>query len=227
MKKWKTFLLDNLCIIGGSLLFALGLQGFSLPSNLLLGGATGLATILYRFWDIPVGLSVMAINIPLFFLCYRQMGRRAFWRTLYATVLFSVLLDVGGMLFTFSYRGDTLLCALFGGLIMGAGLAVVYSRDYVTGGTDLLALFLADKVPVLSFSKWILVIDGSIVLLGAAVFRSVEVGMYSALMIFIYSQVLENYFSGKARAKVALIWSKHPKRYNRAFMLFCTAALRF
>lgn len=211
MKKWRAFATDTLFIIIGSLIFAVGLQVFSLPSNLLLGGATGIATILYHFFKIPVGLSVMVVNIPLLIASARKMGKAALWRTLYATVLFSASLDTAGIFLNVEYRGDTLLCALFGGLSMGAGLAVVYARDYVTGGTDLLARLLADSVPALSFSRWIFLIDGAIVVLGAAIFKSAEVGMYSTLMIFIYTLVLEEYFSGKTRAKVALIWTDRPE----------------
>ena len=196
----------------GSLIFAVGLQIFSLPSELLLGGATGIATVVYHLWGLPVGTTVLLVNLPLFVLCWKEMGRRALIRNAYATLLFSAMLDIAGALNYFTYRGDRLLCALFGGLFMGVGLSIVFSRDYVTGGTDLAAQFLARKLPVLSFGKWILVLDSIVVITGAAVFRSVEVGMYSALMIFIYSQVVENYLSGKSRAKVALIWSNDPAR---------------
>lgn len=207
MKKIKEIALDTLCILAGSIIFSVGLNGFSLPSNLLLGGATGVATILHHFFGISVGLSVLLFNIPLFVLCYRDMGRKYMMRTLYATVLFSVSLDVVGIWFPWVYRGDTLLAALFGGLIMGVGLSVVYSRGFVTGGTDLMAVFLTKRFPIFSFSRWILWIDGGIILLGALLFHSIDIGLYSALMVFIYSAVLEQYFSGKSRGKVALILS--------------------
>lgn len=208
MNRYKLWLADTIFILGGSSIFGIGLQCFTLPNQILLGGATGIGTVLFHFFTLPVGLTVLLFNLPLFFICWRMLGGRFILRTAYATVLFSITVDVIGWLWPFTYTNDRLLAALFGGLLMGGGLSLIYARGMMTGGTDLLAILVQRVLPSVSFGRLILLIDTAIVVCGALVFRSVEVALYSALLTLVYSLVLENYLSGRARGKVALIFTE-------------------
>ena len=169
----------------------MGLQCFAVPKGLLLGGAGGTATVLYHLWGIPVGVGVALFNLPLLIIAYFTLGGRALLRTAYATLWFTLTVSVGERIFTFAYGGSLLLAAILGGLIMGAGLGVVYAGDYITGGTDLAAQILAKKSPVLTFGRWMLLLDGIIVLGGSVLLGQLQSGLYSVAMIFVYIQVFE------------------------------------
>lgn len=209
MKKAGNLLKDTVWILLGSGLYSFGLQSFAVPGELIMGGAGGAATIFYHLWDLPIGVGAALINLPLLVIAFVALGRHSLWRTTYATVLFTGVLSVGERLFRYRFEGDPVISALFGGLIMGLGLAAVYHRDYITGGSDLAAQILALKAPVLSFSKWVMLLDGIIVFSGALVFRSVEAGLYSILMIFVYTLVFDSFLEGRSKGKMALIITDH------------------
>ena len=193
---------DTLRIFAGSLLFAFGLQCFAVPKGLLLGGAGGAATVMYHLWRIPVGMGVALFNVPLLIFGYMVLGGRTLWRTAYATVWFTLAVSVGEQLFTYRWPGENISAAILGGLIMGLGLTLVYAGDYITGGTDLAAQILTVKLPRLSFGKWMLLMDSAIVLGGSALMGTLESGLYSVLMIFVYIRVFESYFSGRLLGKI-------------------------
>lgn len=226
MEKIKLILKDTIWILIGSALYSFGLQSFALPGELILGGAGGVATVFYHLWGLPIGLSTALINLPLLILAFFVLGRHSIRRTAYATVLFTLVLTVGEWIFTYRFDGDLVIAALFGGLIMGIGLAAVYQRDYITGGSDLAAQMLALKVPVLSFGRWLMLLDAMVVLGGALIFQSVQIGLYSVLMIFVYTLVFDNFMEGRARGKMALIITQHPdkvsKQINRLLERGCT-----
>ncbi len=210
--KIKTILKDTLWILIGSALYSFGLQSFALPGELILGGAGGVATVFYHLWGLPIGLSAALINLPLLILAFFVLGRHSIWRTAYATTLFTVVLTVGEWIFTYRFEGDLVIAALFGGIIMGLGLAAVYRRDYITGGSDLAAQMLALKAPILSFGKWVMLVDALVVLGGTLVFRSIQIGLYSVLMIFAYTLVFDNFLEGRSKGKMALIITEHPDK---------------
>lgn len=215
MEKVKTILKDTLWIILGSGLYSFGLQSFAVPNELILGGAGGAATIFYHLWQLPIGLGAAIINLPLLIIAFFALGRHSLWRTTYATLLFTAVLSAGEWIFTYRFEGDLVISALFGGLIMGLGLAAVYNRDYITGGSDLAAQILALKVPLLPFSKWVMLLDGIVVLGGALVFQSVEIGLYSVLMIFVYTLVFDSFLEGRSKGKMALIITDRPDEVTR------------
>ena len=205
----KGLLKDTVWILVGSGLYSFGLQSFAVPGELIMGGAGGAATVFYHLWGLPIGVGAALINLPLLVIAFAALGRRSLWRTAYATVLFTAVLSVGERLFRYRFEGDAVIAALFGGLIMGLGLAVVYHRDYTTGGSDLAAQILVQRVHILSFGKWVMLLDGCVVLGGALVFGSMEIGLYSVLMIFVYTLVFDSFLEGRSKGKMALIITDH------------------
>lgn len=187
----KTLLKDTFRILLGSMIYSVGLQCFAVPKGLLLGGAGGTATVMYHLWGLPVGVGVALFNLPLLIIAYFTLGGRTLMRTAYATLWFTLTVGVGERLITFAYHGSLTVAAILGGLIMGAGLAIVYAGDYITGGTDLAAQILAKKSPWLTFGRWMLLLDGIIVLGGSLLLGQIQSGLYSVAMIFVYIQVFE------------------------------------
>ena len=142
--------------------YALAINVFLAPNNILLGGFTGVATILNYLFHTPIGTVVFLFNIPLFIAAYRKFGLQFILKTVFATFLVSVLIDVTAPLLPV-YSGDRLLCALFGGILSGTGLGLVFLHGATTGGTDILSKLLRLKFPQMSMGRVVLLLDFLIV----------------------------------------------------------------
>ena len=131
---WKQELRLDAWMVAGLLLMTVAYNYFFVPNQIAPGGVTGLATILYHLWGLPVGLMSAVINVPLFLLSWKQMGRTFAARSLVAMMLLSLFLDAFPM---FAITEDLLLATILGGGILGVGLALVLMGNATTGGTDL------------------------------------------------------------------------------------------
>ena len=194
-------------LLGGAL-FGLGTTVFINPHRVLLGGATGLATIISYLSGLPMGLSMFLVNLPVLILSFLILGKRFSLKALGGTALLSLSLELSSFLPSFS--GDRLLSTLCGAALTGAGVALICGQGVVTGGSDLGALLLQKKYPALSFGNLVLLIDGAVVLLGGMVYRELETILYSLLLAVIYTVVLNTYLKGRTQGRVAWIITAKP-----------------
>lgn len=204
----KDFLYDSLAIILGGILYAAGLCIFIAPHGMLTGGAGGIAIVINHYTDISTGTLIFLINIPLLIAAYFVCGKKYTLRTLYCCFLFSAVIDAFEMLVTLTYTGDKVVCALYGGMLMGAGLYIILTRSIVTGGSDLLAYIIQRKYPAWSISTLVMVIDVIIVLVGAAVYQSTDSALYSVMLIIVLTLVLDTLLRGRASGSVHFILSE-------------------
>lgn len=208
MKKnrMKEYALDAAAFVGGSVLFAVAIDTFSSPNAIAPGGATGLATIVNYLTTLPIGTTILLINLPLFLLGWKLLGWRFLARTVVATIVSSALID-GLAPFLPQYQGDTLLAALYGGFLSGLGLGLIYLRGATTGGSDLGAKLLSRKFPHIPMGKLIMAVDLVIVLAATLVYGTMESGLYALIMIFISSRLIDGVLYGADTGKMMLIVS--------------------
>ena len=203
----KSTALDVLFALLGSFLYAAAVRMFIDPNHISVGGLTGVGMVLNYLWHFPIGLSVLALNIPLFLLSWKKLGKVFFVKTLFATVVMSLLLDAVGFLPTFTE--NKLLAAIAGGVLAGAGLSLIFSRGMATGGTDLLAKLIKGWFRGASYGKVILFADGIILVLAAVVYRDLWSILYSAITVWLSSTVIDAILNGMERAKsVSIITGK-------------------
>lgn len=202
------------CVLLASFLFAVSLDVFLLPKNIVIGGVTGISTILNILFHTPVGLMIILINVPLVIVNSFLFGPRFMIKTIIGIASSSVAVD----LFSFlpQLTDDILLCALFGGLCMGTALGLFFSKGYTTGGSDLISCLLKLKFPRLSNATMILITDSLIVLVSCFVTRSYVSGLYSVVAIFVSSLFIDLVINGASRAKLALIISDKPQEISAA-----------
>lgn len=209
MESKKTFilkvLLDLVFFICGSILFAVGMQTFIAPNQIAPGGISAIAIVLHYLTKIPIGLWSFLLNVPLLLLGARFLGMAFTWKTLETVVIMSVLTDAFSWLPV--YQGDVLLAALFGGLLMGAGMALVFLRDSTTGGVDILSRLIQLRLPYLPMGKLLLLIDLVIVCFSALVFSKIEVVLYSLVALAISSYTIDSVMYGLDRGKLVYIFS--------------------
>jgi len=187
-------MLSWLIITLGSFITALGINSFLIPNKIAAGGLTGLATVIYHLSGFPVGIAVLLMNIPLFILSIRLLGRSFGIKTFYAAVILSVFVDV----FSFlpALTDDLLLACIYGGLSTGFGLGLVFRQNATTGGTDLAARLGHHYINYVSISQWLIAFDALVVILAAVIFRNYELGLYASLTIFIMARVIDTVIIG-------------------------------
>lgn len=204
-----------LSFLGGAALFGVAMNMFLSPGKVVMGGITGIsATINYLMPQIPIGAMIIVINIPLLFLNMRAVGLRAMLKTIAGIVASSIMIDL--LTFLPVTLDDPLLCALFGGAIMGSGAGLMLSRGFTTGGSDLAAILIKRKIRNLTTGRLILFID-VLVITGSAIFMQNYQGIiYSAVSIFAYSVAIDAVMGGAERAKLVIIISGEHEKIAQA-----------
>ena len=201
----------------GALLQALAMDLFLVPGQLAAGGVSGLAIIVNRYTGWPIGLMIGLGNLPLFFLGWRLLGGRRFMaRTVAAVVLYSALLDLLVLVLPTRLTPDPVLNSLYGGVIGGVGMGLVFRAGGTSGGTDILARLLGQwrGVPL---SQSYLLTDALIVLLAGLAF-SWELALYALVSLYVSGLAAEVAMEGQAVVRTATIISAHPERVARQIM---------
>ncbi|MBR6607396.1 MAG: YitT family protein, partial [Oscillospiraceae bacterium] len=156
--KIKNILIDCLYDVLGSLLYGIGIICFTAPNHVAPGGVSGIATLVNYVTDLPIGLVNFCINVPLVIIGFIVLGKAFTAKTFKSVIIMSIVLDYVVIHFPL-YTGDVLLASLFGGVAMGAGLALVFMRGSTTGGTDILAKLIQLKAPHVPIGRMLLILD--------------------------------------------------------------------
>lgn len=202
--KRKEFLLDLLCDIAGSILYAVGIYTFARTANFAPGGVSGLALIINYLWGLPIGMVSLFLNVPLIILSYKFVGRKFLIKTMRTMLFCTFFLDVV-FPFTPSYTGSPFMAALYSGVFIGAALALFYSRSTSSGGTDFLTVTIKVLRPHLSIGAVTMAIDLVIIALGGPVFRNIDAILYGLLTTFITSMVIDKIMFGMTSGALAII----------------------
>ena len=208
---WRVALRDAALIITGSFVFAVDVDIFEIPHGLAAGGVTGLATVFSAIADsfgfyLPVGLQTIVMNALLMTLVVRSGDKGYIVRTVAGIIACGVLTDALVPFLPASVgESDLLLCALWGGVITGAGLGLVFRSGGNTGGTDIVSQILARKTGM-PMGTAVIIVDGVIIAFSATVF-SVEQALYAAVAMFICGKVIDAVVDGPRSARAAYIIS--------------------
>ena len=210
--------LHVLGILLGTFSYAVGIYCFIEPGNIAPGGASGIAIMLNYLFHLPVGLMSFVINIPILIVGWRGLGKKVIFKTLLTLILNTILLDIIIPRFFPIYQGDRLLCALFGGILMGAGLAVVFLCGSTTGGTDILSHLVQRRFPHIPIGRAILFIDCIILTISIFVFGDIEAALYGLISLFCCTKTIDTILFGFERGGVVMVISKNTKELAPAVM---------
>ncbi len=202
-KKGIQVLCDILVCIIGSALVGTALSVFTIPNEIAPGGISGLSTALAYVLGVRVSVLSLVLNIPIMLAAYRLLGKRSFFYTLLSTALLSGFIELASFLPV--YTGNILIAAVYGGVLTGIGIGILFLRNITTGGTDLLALMLHKAFPNVPNGTILAVIDGIVVLIAVLVFQKIEVALTSVLTIYFSSKVIDLIAQGVDYAKVIYI----------------------
>lgn len=216
MKKlFQKTLIDLLFYIVGCSIYSAAVIMFTEPNELSPGGVTGVALILNHLFSLPTGLMVFIINIPLIISGLVVFGKRFIVNTAVATAIMSITLEVMRYVVT-PYYTDGILASLFGGIMMGAGLALVFLRGATTGGTDIAAKLINHKFRFVSIGRLILFIDLLVVAASAYIYRNFQSALYSIVSIYAASRVMDSLLYGTDRGKFMHIITSNPDEISKA-----------
>ena len=191
----------------GSAIFAFGFAVFLLPHDMNAGGISGLAQVIVEIIDFgSVGTLSILINLPLFVLGGIKIGKRFFVGSLLGMLLSSVLIDVFVMLPVMDM--EALICVLYGGVLCGLGLGVVFVSGTTTGASDILIRLLKLKYRNVPIGQISMCFDAAVVVLTGLIFRDVSKALYTGIAVFVTSQVVDAVVYRFDYSKVALIISK-------------------
>lgn len=205
-KKVKKAIINGGGTVIGSAIMAVGIASFLLPNQLSSGGFSGVATITYYLLKIPMGVMIMVLNIPLFLFAGYRLGREFFIKSLIGTVSLSIFIDILDRYPPITT--DRFLACIYGGAIIGIGTAVILKVDSSTGGTELIAHIIKTYNPYISMSKYLTMIDIIIITLNVIFFKHIEIGLYSAIAIYLYGQLIDIFFEGVYYTKLLFIISE-------------------
>ena len=202
-KKGIQVLCDILVCIIGSALVGTALSVFTIPNEIAPGGISGLSTALAYMLGVRVSVLSLVLNIPIMLAAYRLLGKRSFFYTLLSTALLSGFIELASFLPV--YTGNILIAAVYGGVLTGIGIGILFLRNITTGVTDLIALMLHKAFPNVPNGTILAVIDGIVVLIAVLVFQKIEVALTSVLTIYFSSKVIDLIAQGVDYAKVIYI----------------------
>ena len=217
----RNFIIDYLLIIVGVTLLAISLNVFFEPMEMVIGGVTGLAIIIKRATTglvdggIPLYITNIMINIPLFVIAFLRKGTTFGKRSFFATIFLSVALYGTG--FISPITGDIMLASIFGGIIGGIGLGMVFMAYSTTGGTDLAASIIQKFFRHISVAQLMLFIDAFIIMLGLFIFGP-EKAMYAIISVFIIAKVIDAMLEGVHFSKAAIIISDKYEEISTAII---------
>ena len=210
----KTAIIEILGTIVGAAIMAFGVSSFLLPNQLSSGGISGVATITYYLLKIPMGTMIILINIPLFLFAGYRIGKEFFVKSLIGTISLSLFIDI---LDKFPpVTTDRFLACIYGGVIIGIGTAIILKVGSSTGGTELIANLIKTYNPHNSISRYLTVIDVLIILLNVIFFQHIEIGLYSAIAIYLYGKLVDIIFEGIYFTKLLFIISDKNEEISNA-----------
>ena len=204
LRRWSV---DWLAYTAGSALYALSVAMFTAPADIAPGGISGIATLLNYVFSLPIGLSVIAMNLPIVVLGWIKLGHAFVLKSAICMAGSSVLIDLFSAWIA-PFQGDTVLVALAGGVLSGAGLGLIFMRGASTGGTDIVAQLLERRLRHIPIGRFMLLLDVIVVTASVFVYGHLENALYAGITIFVSSQLIDIFIYGNDAGKMLLISSK-------------------
>lgn len=212
----RRIVLEILGTIIGSFVMALGVSLFLLPNQLSSGGVAGITTITYYLLNIPMGTMILLINIPLFLISILKIGKYFFVKSIIGTVTLSFFIDI---LDKFEpLTEDRFLACVYGGIILGIGTAILLKANSSTGGSDLVSYLAKKYKPTVQAGNIIVIVDIIIVSLNMIFLKEIEIGLYSAIAIYLMGKMIDILFEGIDFTKLMIIISDKNEEIAKAIL---------
>lgn len=192
----------------GSFLIAIGLYNFAIAAQLPLTGFSGISFLLNYLFGVPIGWTILVLNIPVALLCWRILGRDFFIRSIRCMIISSLMLDYLAPELPL-YTGERLIAAAAAGVVAGLGYALIYTRNSSTGGLDFISMAIKVNRPHIPLGKITFGLDLLIISVSSLIFKDVDSLFYGLMVSFLLSIVVDKMIFGINAGKLALIVTEH------------------
>ena len=207
---FKKFLFESIGLILGCIFMSIGINMFLKPYTIAPGGLSGLSVVLGKLTGLPISVVMLGIGIPLVIFSIKILGIKDSIKTLIGMSIFSAILSLTSKLSNTHVTEDVLLCSVSGALCLGVGLGIVLKMDASTGGTDLIALMLNKIFPNIPLSKFMIMLDGMVVISAGLASKNLETALYSGVALYIIVKVVDAIVSDFNYSKAFMIISNEP-----------------
>ena len=191
----------------GAIIYALGFALFLIPHRIVPGGVTGIAMILHFLYNSPVGIIAIILNIPLFIIGMRVLGISFGFKSAIIIIITYLLIDF--LVYSLKIQTPTdneILAALYGGILLGLGLGLIFRGGASTGGSDIVARIL-NRFTNMSVGMWIMVVDFVVITLAGITTNSIELALLGYLALFLSSRIVDLILEGMDYARAAFVIS--------------------
>jgi len=199
----------------GVVLMSIAIQLFFVSHNLVTGGISGLGIIFYSIWQIPLGLTTLIFNVPLFLLSFKMMGIDIFIKSLYTMLIFALFLELAT--FIPNINPSIFLSVTIGSATVGLGTALIIRNNATSGGTVLIARLLEKVFGRFKITTWILMADMVVILTGMYVFSIINT-LYAILCIFVFTKVADIASTGAQNSKAMYVFSNKSEEVAQAML---------
>ncbi len=216
-KKW---IISYLYLVFGTFILAIGYSFFMTPYKIIPGGIYGIAIVLHHKFGFPVGLSALCFNLPLTLIGLKLLGPRFGVKTFVGFILTAFFTDSLVWVFgpdPFNLHDEVLLASIFGGVIMGVGVGMIFKARASSGGSDVIASILS-KYTKIPLGTQLMMVDSCIVILGFLVFQDWKIPLYSWLTIFIMGKVIDMVLKGFSDDKAIFIISDKSEEIRKTIV---------
>jgi len=173
--------------------------------------------IINYIWSLPTGTVMFVLNLPLFLIAFKNYGWRFVAGSLLGTFACSLFIDLLSLV-RVDITAEPFLASVFGGIITGLGLGIVYATGATTGGTDIIAKLIREKYPYVNFGTMILFLDAAIIAVYALIFRKYENAMYTVIAVYIAARVIDLVLYGSSQSKLCHIISEYSDEIKLAIV---------
>ncbi len=208
----KKHLFDFGLLSVGAASFAFGFAVFLKPLAISPGGITGVAYVLSKILSLPTGALVFFLNLPLVYLGWKKLGKSLIIKTFFVILLSSLLIDAFSFLKPLT--DDRIIASLSGGVLIGAGMALIFLRGGTSGGTDIAAKLIRRKNPYVQMGRIILIIDAIIIGAAALLDSNFSLALYSVLYVIVSTYIIDKALSDEG-GKLAIIITTRPEKLKR------------
>ncbi|MBL7889559.1 MAG: YitT family protein [Bacteroidia bacterium] len=207
MKPDRTEVLNYASIMLGSLIMAFGVVAFLSPNHIATGGTAGLAIVLNSVFNLPVGVLMALINVPLLAFGLKYLGRKFAIKTVFCILAIVVFVDVlAHIIHLPALSNNLMLATLYGGVTVGVGLGLIFKGGASAGGGSIIAKIIAANSN-LKTSTVVLILDALVVVSASIVFKSIELALWSLISIYVTSRLIDTVLVGVQGQKIVHISS--------------------
>lgn len=211
----KSELKNYLFIIVGAIFLAAGMVGFLIPNKIATGGIAGLSIILHHLFELPTGVILILVNIPLLLLSLNYLGKKFAIRTIITIVITALFIDLLSEVYNITaFSDNTLLSSLYGGVFVGIGLGLIFKGESSAGAGTIIAKILNEKANIKTGDA-ILILDALVVVAAGVVFKDIELALWSLISIYVSAKLINLLLTGSKHQKIVHIALDNPEKLQQ------------